>query len=329
MPKKKIIFLKNNTEKNQKMHKSDMTPKILSIVAAVLLWFYVIDVQTTQHEKNFYSVPVSIENFNSETGLDIISGRESTVDVVLRGTKSQINSLLISDIKASVDMSSVTDAGDYSLDVSIETPSNVSLVKKSVSSVTVKVDKTIGKSIPIELDMTYLLPDTYEFGEISITPKNVYIQGPKDIIDAVEKGRVKLDIGNVKSSITSRSSVELVDKNKNVVSSPYVKIETSFVEITVPVLKTANKKVTLNVTEKDVKYDYTVYPSSLKIKGESNLIDAISDVSTHPINEVNAGVSNVRLSLPEEVNAYDENGNLVTSVTVSFRNVEKTKKGDN
>lgn len=328
MPKK-IIFLKNDAEKNQKTHKSDLTPKILSIVAAVLLWFYVIDVQTTQHEKNFYSVPVTIENFNSETGLDIISGRESTVDVVLRGTKSQINSLLVSDIKASIDMSSVTDAGDYALDVSVETPSNVSLVKKSVSSVTVKVDKTIGKSIPVELDMTYLLPDTYEFGEISVTPKNVYISGPKDLIDTIEKGRVKLDIGNVKSSITSRSSVELVDKNKNVVTSAYVKLDNSFVEISVPVLKAAKKKVTLNVTAKNVKYDYTIFPASVKIKGESNLIDGIVEVSTHPISEVNAGVSSVRLSLPEEVNAYDENGNLVTSVTVSFRNVEKEQKGEN
>lgn len=328
MPKK-IIFLKNNDQSNRKTHKSDLTPKILSIVAAVLLWFYVIDVQTTQHEKNFYSVPVTIENFNSETGLDIISGRESTVDVVLRGTKSQINSLLVSDIKASIDMSSVTDAGDYALDVSVETPSNVSLVKKSVSSVTVRVDKTIGKSVPVELDMTYLLPDAYEFGEISVTPKNVYISGPKDLIDTIEKGRVKLDIGNVKSSITSRSSVELVDKNRNVVTSAYVKLDNSFVEITVPVLKTVKKKVALDVTAKNVKYDYTITPSSVEIKGESNIVDGIAEVSTHPVSQVNAGVSSVRLSLPEEVNAYDLNGNLVTSVTVSFRNVEKEQKGDN
>ena len=38
MPKK-IMFLKNDAEKNHKTHKSDLTPKILSIVAAV---FYMI-----------------------------------------------------------------------------------------------------------------------------------------------------------------------------------------------------------------------------------------------------------------------------------------------
>ena len=94
-------------------------------------------------------------------------------------------------------------------------------------------------------------------------------------------------------------------------------------------MKTAKKKIALDVDAKDVTYDYTNTPSTVRIKGEANIIDGISEVLTHPINEVNAGVSSVRLSLPEEVNAYDENSNLVTSVTVSFKNVKSTKKGEN
>ena len=312
--------VENKAQKeNSGKHKfSDTAAKILSILAAVILWFYVIDVQTTQYEKNFYGISVSIENFDSEQGLDIISGRDNTVDVVLRGTKAQINALNTDDIKASIDMSNVNEAGNYKLDVIVTVPSNISVVEKSVSEVSVDVDKTVGKTVQVELSTTYMLPDSYEFGEISISPKNIYISGPQDLVDSVVKGKVKLDLGTVENKITSKCSIILVDSNDNEISSPYIKMNESTVEVTVPVLKKERKSVEVQLINSDYNYEYTYSPETVIVKGEVNTVDSIDKIITEPLDVVKTGTTGVRLSLPTDVTAYDDKGNVISTINVTI-----------
>ena len=47
----------NNTSKAKKR---DILPKIFSILAAFILWFYVVDIRTTIEEKTITGIPVNI-----------------------------------------------------------------------------------------------------------------------------------------------------------------------------------------------------------------------------------------------------------------------------
>lgn len=319
--KSTVVTVKNTEEEQNSGRGSSIVPKILSILAAIVLWFYVIDVQTTQFEKTFYGVAVSLENFDTSQGLDIISGRNGSVDVVIKGTKAQVNALGENDIKASADMSGVNESGDYRLNVSVTVPSGLTVVEKSIGYVEVSVDKTVGKTVPLKLEMTYTLPDSYEFDEISMSPKNIYVSGPKDLVDSVEQGRVSLDLGTVSGKVTAKCSVTLVDVNDNIVQSPYLRMNESTVDVTVPVLKSEHKKVNVNIADTDLEYDISVSPENVIIKGEAKLVDSIESVSTEVLGIVKSSVTSLRLSLPNEVTAYDENGNIISAVTVTVSNV--------
>lgn len=320
--KKSTVVTVQNTEEEQNAGRgSSIVPKILSILAAIALWFYVIDVQTTQFEKTFYGVAVTLENFDTSQGLDIISGRNGTVDVVIKGTKAQVNALGETDIKASADMSGVNESGDYRLNVSVTVPSGLTVVEKSIGYVEVSVDKTVGKTVPLKLEMTYTLPDSYEFDEISMSPKNIYVSGPQDLVDSVEQGRVSLDLGTVSGKVTAKCSVTLVDVNDNIVQSPYLRMNESTVDVTVPVLKSEQKRVNVNIADTDLEYDIDVSPKNVIIKGEAKLVDSIDSVSTDVLEIVKSSVTSLRLSLPNEVTAYDENGNIISAVTVTVSNV--------
>lgn len=320
--KKSTVVTVQNTEEEQNAGRgSSIVPKILSILAAIALWFYVIDVQTTQFEKTFYGVAVTLENFDTSQGLDIISGRNGTVDVVIKGTKAQVNALGETDIKASADMSGVNESGDYRLNVSVTVPSGLTVVEKSIGYVEVSVDKTVGKTVPLKLEMTYTLPDSYEFDEISMSPKNIYVSGPQDLVDSVEQGRVSLDLGTVSGKVMAKCSVTLVDANDNIVQSPYLRMNESTVDVTVPVLKSEQKRVNVNIADTDLEYDIDVSPKNVIIKGEAKLVDSIDSVSTDVLEIVKSSVTSLRLSLPNEVTAYDENGNIISAVTVTVSNV--------
>ncbi len=311
---------------SSKTNKSDLVAKILSIVAAILLWFYVIDVQTTQHEKEFYAVPVAIENFSGENGLDIISGRNSTIDVTLRGTKAQINALTLSDINAVIDLSDIYETGEFPLEVSVSVPSGVSVVSKSISSVMVSIDRTVGRSVPVDKDLSFMLPDSYELGDISLSPMSVYIEGPQDLVDSVEKGVVKLDLGTVNNKVTARSDIILLDKNGNAVVSPYIRKKETSAEITIPVIRTLKKKIELNDISEGIEYECTVSPSEIMVKGNAATVEAIGSVMTEPFEVTKSGVLSVRLSLPSDVTAYDASGNVIAGVAVTVKNVREIEK---
>ena len=103
---------------NNGSHNS-IVPKILSVIAAVILWFYVIDVRTTTEETTFYGIPIVINNFSYTDGLDIVSGKDFTVDVEVRGKKSDLSQVTSQDIYASVNMSGIDYAGTHKMDVDI------------------------------------------------------------------------------------------------------------------------------------------------------------------------------------------------------------------
>ena len=138
----------NNTSKAKKR---DILPKIFSILAAFILWFYVVDIRTTIEEKTITGIPVNIVNFDIETNLDVISGREHTVEVTVSGIKNDVEKISQDDIVVTADMNGIVNAGTYKIDLNVTTPSGISILKKSTSEISVTVDKTTSKHFPIEV----------------------------------------------------------------------------------------------------------------------------------------------------------------------------------
>ena len=237
---------KNIKNKNSVKKRNDLFYKIISVVAAVTLWFYVVDVQNTVEDKNIYNVPVVIENFKSIDGYNIVSGMDNAVDVVIRGAKSDISDLDADDIYASVDMSEYTQAGDYKCSVRISAPEGVTVISRSISQITVSVDKTISKTFEIRPVLTsYTISDDYIMGTPELDSFFVAVSGPEEIISKLSYAEVRLSsLGELKGDKTSRGKVVLIDNDGNTVNSPYLKLNDSFNELYINVKIPVTKVVT-------------------------------------------------------------------------------------
>ena len=250
-----------------------MFAKILSVVAAIVLWFYVVDVQNTVEEKNVYNVPIVIENFKSIDGYNIVSGMDNAVDVVIRGTKSDISDVDSNDIYASVDMSEYTQAGDYKCSVRISAPEGISVVSRSVSQITVSVDKTISRTFEIKPVLTsYSISNDYTMGTPILEEYFVRVEGPEEIINSISFAEVRLaSLGELKGDKTSRGEVVLVDVDGNTVKSPYLKLNGShnglYLNVKIPVtkvvtnIKESTNTKPLNVTLESGENDIAEVPS--------------------------------------------------------------------
>lgn len=307
-------------------HKSNfrsLLPKIFSVIAAVILWFYVVDVRTTTEEKIVYGVPISINNFSHAEGFDIISGKDHTVDVVVRGLKSDISDVTANDLYASVDMSGIDMAGSHKLDVNVESlKSGVTVINKTVSVINVNVDKNVSFVVPVEPVIIYTIEeDVYEMETPKLSFESVRVTGPQNIVDTVKTAKAEKDIGKVQNSITTTAKLRLYDEAGNLVDSPYVKLAENVVKVEIPVYKSEVKAVVPHFTDSDYKYEYTVSPAEILVKGDVKSVEKIKNVLTENIAEISPSKVVKRLDLDNSIKAYDLDGNAIDTVTVSIKSV--------
>ena len=311
-------------ESFENKHKfKDLLPKILSVLAAVILWYYVIDVKTTVEETTVYGVPIEIMNFSNPQGLDIVSGKDFTVDVVIRGTKSDIYNVSVEDIHASVDMAGVDASGNYKMDVDVVCKENgVSVINKTVSSINVKVDRMDSVVVPVEVVPLYSIEEQiYSMGEPKLDFYNVQISGPQDVIDTVVKAKGEFNIGRIKNNIESTVKLVLYDTNGNVVDSPYIKMARDLVTVTIPVYKSESKSVIPYFYDANYSYKYEVSPSEIIINGDVLRVESEKYIYTEPIMDTLPAKVVKRLNLPPGISAFNSEGDVVDSVTVLITEV--------
>ena len=303
--------------------KKDIFPKILSILAAVILWFYVVDIRTTIEEKVISGVPVVIENFNSAANLDVISGREHTIEVTVSGIKNDIEKISQSDILVTADMNGIDTAGTYKIDLNITSPSGITVINKSSSEISVTVDKTTSRHFPI--DVKYRSTDVdasiYEIGDPILSASSIQISGPQKVVDSIEKMLVTLNMDVIKDTIDSKGcTVVPVDEHGNVVSSPYIKLNQTTVDVMIPVYKAADVEI-IPVYSDELNYtiSYSDFsPKFVTVKGKVEAVNSIDCIFTEVIDVENAhGVVNANLNLPDGITAFDKNGSPVHSVRIN------------
>ncbi len=313
----------------------DIAAKIASVIIAIIIWLYAISANSPVYETNISGVPVSVENI--PTGLSVISGLDHTIDIKVKGKRNQVMSMTVSDVKAYVDASASVEPGLHTLTVSVTLPSGVTLSDKYPETVTVYLDNTTSKPLPIKINLRNYTVETDCVLEKS-TPElsTVTVKGPADELKKIKEAQVTIEPGYISSSMTASGSLILYDNDGNVYSNPYVTCSVSDVLVRIEVYKF--KTVPLTV---DFRYGYyndntaevTLDPSEIRIKGPSDVIESIDSLKIATIDETDImsdGTVVYSLDLPDGVTAPDSAENVKISIkhkntavkTLSVKNIE-------
>ena len=256
---------------------ADWTARIVVVLLAFMIWFFVMSVNSTDVRWSLGDIPVEIVN-GSE--LSVLSGSGVTVDVTLSGRRNVKNTLTADDLRAYVTVEEGTEAGKYTYDISVDLPSGVTLDSLSQTRLSLYLDNTSAKTVPVSVKLTdYMLESGYELDTAGIvcSPAMISVSGPEAVLDTIESAEVVLELGKVTRTVNFNGSVILTDRTGGVVSNSYVKTQTSSVSVTVPVTKT--RQMPLDVSylygyfnEKNVQV--TVEPASVTIRGSAEAVDA-------------------------------------------------------
>jgi len=282
------IYNQDDGQIKRKNPKWDFFLKILSVIAAILIWFWVVGFETQITTKKFASIPVYVENLNelkSKYGYSIIVDKEIYIDVTLEGKSSDLNRVKFSDIYAYVDVGSVTQSGEISLPIEIKEMDYVYVVDQSQSSTLIYIDKYDSTDIPVIVEIVQMvIENDVDIGELKLSPARVEVYGPKGILDTLDHAQVSISLGpnQISRSVKVTEKFILINENGEEVKNQYITTkDINAITVEVPVTITKEVPVLLNY-----KYGYynsqnaniNIIPDRIKIKGSPDDIENISGV---------------------------------------------------
>lgn len=328
---KKFAEKSGSKEKKKKL---DIIPIIVCLFCSILIWYYVMQVDSPDYQEVFYDVDVALTNtamLENERGLYVYSGYGHTVNVTVSGKKSVISKYTSDDIKVVADLSGIETSGEHQTELSVTLPAGLSLVKPDYNTVNVYVDEKATVDLVVDTKVTgATYSGEYEYGDLVPEVSVVVAHGPKSEIEKLDRAVVSVDlssIGVIRESTMSVCRISAVNKDGEVVTNPYINLSRSEIRVTLPVytykdlpIKVAFTNGLLNSTNSKIK----IKPETVRVKGDPAILDRYSEITVAKIDEktlVADTVSIYELEANDDFTYVDS-----SSVEVSIQHVGTTTK---
>ena len=191
----------------KKLVSANLKLKLVAVVLATALWFFVAGQSNTE-----VGVIVPVVYKGAPRDLVISNTPMDEVEVRVMGPKLFINNLSASQIIAELDLSGATvGVNSYRLKLSdITTPMGVEVLRVRPSSVEVRMDRLERKSLRVKPRLTGRPEKGYEIADIVVLPNEVEATSVKKSLSSLGEIRtVPLDVSglNQSTSVTLRLDV--------------------------------------------------------------------------------------------------------------------------
>lgn len=205
-----------NKKKHTNKKNSAIMLKILSVVAAIVLWMYVIGEVNPEIIQEIRNVEVKLVNTEklTQTGLLIMNQDYYSVNIKVRGRRSDINNTSPDDIHALADMRGFSE-GVNSIPVEINLPSNLQLEEVNPLYIKVTIDEVVKRVKPVEVEFEGTTAKGYTYGKPKVSMDEIIVSGPKTYVESVDRIVATVNLNNSNTDISQSLPFRIVDSNNN------------------------------------------------------------------------------------------------------------------
>ena len=257
--------------------------KIICLLMAIVLWFFIINEQNPMSEGS-YTVPIVVENLDSQY---ITSNVPKTVYVRLSGPRNTIINVGPSDIKAYIDLSDAQE-GEMSAPVRIEIPAGTELKKQSMTSADIMVDVYTVRELALTPHLVGQTKNDIFVSSLKVVPEKVVISGARRLVKQVELAVVEIPIEDRIDDFSIMAPIRLVaadgSRVEGLAMTPWqsnirISIGHNAVTKDIPVYVTTEGDVSPSVSLKEIK----INPNTVAVKGDANILKNLSRIDLPPI----------------------------------------------
>lgn len=191
--------------KNQALRNKSFGLKTLSLLMAVMLWFYIVNQggaatsQNLQQAKlNYYNVPA---------GLSVVGPERVAVNIW--GSSKDTGNII-----AYVDLAGMQQ-GVYKVSVKVKPLQGVMFATVQPDKVEIQLKEPAERSFAIQYELIQSLPDGVELREVSISPAKCIIKGEQTAIKKVAFVYAQLNVGTKQGILSLKSGLVAKDAQGN------------------------------------------------------------------------------------------------------------------
>lgn len=301
----------------------NLMKKFLSLVTAVLLWFFVMEAQDPTIEGS-YEITVTPSNVPYEF---FVNCAEKTIKIKTRAPRSYFVKYDSNAFRAYANLDGLKE-GNHELTPQIVMPQGFELVETNPPIVHVIIDSFTERQMPFELVTKGNVSSDTAIKNMTKSMDVVTVMGPKSLVEQVTKVFGTLTFSSNTESFEAQIPMKAVDKENNQV--PLVRVVPSVVTVDVDLESGAEKKIVPIVAELTTADGWevtkvSVDPAQIEITGAESVVNSIVTIKTVPFT-VQTGQrvfkEKLKLEVPEGVTVKTD------EVNVSAEVVRKTVMSD-
>lgn len=319
--------------------KNKIISVVVSVVIAFALWTYVITTVSPESEEHYYDIPVTYQNdILEERGLMIVS-ETPTVDLKLKGNRSDLNELNATNISLLVNLAGIQAPGTQMVNYDIKFPGNIpdnaiEVLSQSPNILQLKVENKIKKAVPIKLDfMETKVPEGYiadkdnPVMDVSV----VEVVGPESVVQSIDHALVQLDLNQKVDSIIGQFEYVLCDAESNPVDAELITTNVENINLSVKIQRIKEVPLVLNIvagggaTESDCLIEMS--RETVWVSGSENKLRSLESVELGAVElgqlQKESNTLEFDIVLPEGVT--NMTGDAKVSVTITFPELAQKK----
>ncbi|NLL45929.1 MAG: hypothetical protein GX250_03865 [Clostridiales bacterium] len=263
---------------------------VFSIIAAILLWFYVSSVENKDDDVTISNIPVTFigqEDLFTTRSLVVNDNREYTVTLRLMGKRNTVSKLSKSNIAINVDISDIKTSGTYNRLFSVVLPSDINtadvyILSRTPEYITVEIDKYITRSIAIEGVFDGSVRDGYMAEPLVFEPEFITVGGSEDIVSLIDHAWVVMERDDIAETITQSLGYVFVDENGDEIPLEGLDVDSPKVTVTLPIVMVKDVELTVRLvpgggaTEKDV--ELNISPAIITLSGDAAVLEGLNEI---------------------------------------------------
>lgn len=316
---------------NERFLNKDITIRILSVMLALLLWFYVITEQNPEITKDI-TIPVRLINtvFLEKSSM-VMANDPNTFKLTLKlkGKKDVLDKLNETTVDAIADMEGHRLKGENFLKININgIPEDVNILAKSPESLKVLLEPKVSVQKSVQINIMGNPSHGLAAMTPLIAPNDVVITGAESSINKISNVRVDVDIASVNAEVKKVLPVRVLDENGKDIQN--VALEPSNVEVSIPIENTKRAGIEMDLSGQPaagyVVSNISVFPEEILVTGKQQSLEGINSLKTEKI-DITEGMADVSkevsLMIPDGIELVNTN----EKVTI-FVNIEKITTSD-
>lgn len=294
---------------SDKLINKDVTKRILSVLLALLLWFYVITEQNPDIIKDI-TIPVRLVNtvFLEENNMVLVNDPGSfSLTLKIKGKNKVLDKLNENTVEAVADLEGHNLKGDNFINININgIPEDVNILQKSLESLKVVLESKVNIQKSVQVD---LVGDPSQ-GLAAMTPvmipNDVVIMGAESLIQKIRSVKVDVDIAGATGEVNKILPVRVLDENGKDINN--IIVDPGNVEVSIPIENTKLVSLETDLTGKPAEgykiNNITVEPKEILVTGNQHALAGINSIKIEKIvitDETADVLKEVGLVLPEGI----------------------------